>query len=37
MQVVTYKPLRYKASIVEFVCEMRDAALSISDNLITRN
>jgi hypothetical protein len=34
---VTYSDLRYKASLLEYDCEVRNATLSISDNLISRN
>ena len=37
MQVVTYRALEYKASILEFDCQMPSAVLSINDNEIKRN
>ena len=37
IQIVTYKNLRYKASLLEYDCHVRNATLSIKNNLITRN
>ena len=37
IQVVTFKALMYKASLLEFDCSVRNATLEISNNNITRN
>ena len=37
IQVVTFEKLRYKASILEFDCQQKEAHLNINSNTITRN
>ena len=37
MQVLTYKSLQYKASILDYDCQASNATLGITGNTITRN